>query len=130
MTTIESGLMVMEVEIRSYTLATASTSKMSRPNWVWIAVSSLHHIVIVGGVAAGLGLASRLGDSLSRRAKVPIALVERVRTLIYKPHLHEDAACTMPQPAAQSDPQQYLQSLLQTKQEVVHQFEHAVRRAR
>jgi hypothetical protein len=32
----------------------------------------------------------------------------------------------MPQPAAQPDPQQYLQSLMQAGQEVVHQFERAL----
>jgi NADH dehydrogenase len=95
MTTIESSLMVTEVEIRSYKLAAASTCNTSRPNWVWIADSSLHHTVFVSGAAAGLELASKLGDSLSRREKVPIALVEHVRTLIYKPHLHEVAAGTM-----------------------------------
>ena len=57
--------------------------------------SSLHHIVIVGGGAAGLELATKLGDSLGRHKRAQITLVERARTHIWKPHLHEVAAGTM-----------------------------------
>ena len=67
----------------------------SRPDRVWIPDPSLHHIVIVGGGAAGLELATKLGDSLGRRKKAQITLVERARTHIWKPHLHEVAAGTM-----------------------------------
>jgi NADH dehydrogenase len=56
---------------------------------------SLHHIVIVGGGAAGLELATKLGNSLGRRGKAQITLVERARTHIWKPHLHEVAAGTL-----------------------------------
>ena len=62
---------------------------------MWIPDPSLHHIVIVGGGAAGLELATKLGDSLGRRKKAQITLVERARTHIWKPHLHEVAAGTM-----------------------------------
>jgi NADH dehydrogenase len=62
---------------------------------VWMADRSLHHIVIVGGGAAGLELATRLGNSLRRHGKAQITLVERARTHIWKPHLHEVAAGTM-----------------------------------
>jgi NADH dehydrogenase len=62
---------------------------------VWMADRSLHHIVIVGGGAAGLELATRLGNSLGRHGKAQITLVERARTHIWKPHLHEVAAGTM-----------------------------------
>src|SRR5215217_8152152 len=55
----------------------------------------LHHIVIVGGGAAGLELATKLGDRLGRREKAEITLIERARTHIWKPHLHEVAAGTM-----------------------------------
>src|SRR3954468_23505901 len=67
----------------------------SRPDRVWIPDPSLHHIVIVGGGAAGLELATKLGDSLGQRRKAQITLVERARTHIWKPHLHEVAAGTM-----------------------------------
>jgi NADH dehydrogenase len=56
---------------------------------------SLHHIVIIGGGAAGLELATKLGNSLGRRHKAQITLVERARTHIWKPHLHEVAAGTL-----------------------------------
>ena len=67
----------------------------SRPARIWIPDPSLPHIVIVGGGAAGLELATELGDSLGKRKKVQITLVERARTHIWKPHLHEVAAGTM-----------------------------------
>src|SRR4051795_2552675 len=62
---------------------------------VWMADRSLHHIVIVGGGAAGLELATRLGNSLGRHGRAQITLVERARAHIWKPHLHEVAAGTM-----------------------------------
>src|SRR5215211_4312296 len=75
--------------------ATSSPSLTSRPDRIWIPDPSLHHIVIVGGGAAGLELETNLGDSLGRRRKAQITLVERARTHIWKPHLHEVAAGTM-----------------------------------
>src|SRR5215207_4467759 len=75
--------------------ATSSPSLTSRLDRIWIPDPSLHHIVIVGGGAAGLELATKLGDSLGRRKKAQITLVERARTHIWKPHLHEVAAGTM-----------------------------------
>jgi NADH dehydrogenase len=52
----------------------------------------LHHIVIVGGGAGGLELATRLGDTLGRSGRASITLIERDRTHFWKPHLHEIAA--------------------------------------
>ncbi|HRE17399.1 MAG TPA: NAD(P)/FAD-dependent oxidoreductase [Rhodocyclaceae bacterium] len=52
----------------------------------------LHRIVIVGGGAGGLELATRLGDTLGKRGKAEITLVDRDRTHFWKPHLHEIAA--------------------------------------
>jgi NADH dehydrogenase len=49
-----------------------------------------HRIVIVGGGAAGLPLAARLGRKLARRATV--TLVDRFPTHLWKPLLHEVAA--------------------------------------
>ena len=54
-----------------------------------------HHIVIVGGGAGGLELATRLGDRLGRRGKARITLVDSERTHVWKPLLHEVAAGTL-----------------------------------
>ncbi|HKZ97769.1 MAG TPA: NAD(P)/FAD-dependent oxidoreductase [Hyphomicrobiaceae bacterium] len=52
----------------------------------------LHHIVVVGGGAGGLELATRLGDKLGKRRKAAVTLIEKERTHIWKPLLHEIAA--------------------------------------
>jgi NADH dehydrogenase len=54
-----------------------------------------HHIIIVGGGAGGLELATQLGDRLGRTGKAEITLVDRSRTHIWKPLLHEIAAGSM-----------------------------------
>jgi len=56
---------------------------------------NLPHIIIVGGGAGGLELATRLGDKLGRKKKAKISLIERSRTHIWKPLLHEIAAGSM-----------------------------------
>lgn len=48
--------------------------------------------MIVGGGAGGLELATRLGDSLGRRGRARITLIDRARTHLWKPLLHEVAA--------------------------------------
>src|SRR5258706_5244181 len=53
---------------------------------------ALHDIVIVGGGAAGLELAARLGDRLGRRGRAGIVLVDHARTHLWKPMLHSVAA--------------------------------------
>src|SRR3954469_25644146 len=92
---IETCPMATDLDTSPPKLATASTSDTGRPTRVTIPKSSLHHIVIVGGGAAGLELATKLGDSLGRHKKAEISLVERARTHIWKPHLHEVTAGTM-----------------------------------
>ncbi|BCM25951.1 NAD(P)/FAD-dependent oxidoreductase [Methyloradius palustris] len=57
--------------------------------------SRLHHVVIVGGGAGGLELATRLGDKLGKKGKAEITLIDRTRTHIWKPLLHEIAAGSM-----------------------------------
>ncbi len=52
----------------------------------------LHEVVVVGGGAAGLQLATKLGDTLGRRGRARITLVEKSRTHIWKPLLHSIAA--------------------------------------
>src|SRR5690606_3865033 len=54
-----------------------------------------HHIVVVGGGAGGLVLATKLGNRLGRRGKARITLVDRALTHIWKPLLHEVAAGTL-----------------------------------
>lgn len=49
-------------------------------------------IVIVGGGAGGLELATKLGDKLGRKEKAHITLVDKNRTHLWKPLLHEVAA--------------------------------------
>jgi NADH dehydrogenase len=57
--------------------------------------TALHRIVIVGGGAGGLELATRLGDKLGKRGRAEVTLVDRNRTHVWKPKLHEIAAGSM-----------------------------------
>lgn len=50
-----------------------------------------HRVVIVGGGAAGLGLATKLG----RSAEFEVTLIDKTRSHIWKPKLHEIAAGSM-----------------------------------
>ena len=52
-------------------------------------------IVVVGRGAGGLELATRLGNKLGRRGKANVALIEKFRTHVWKPLLHEIAAGSM-----------------------------------
>ncbi len=52
----------------------------------------LHRIIIVGGGAGGLELATSLGNKLGKKGKAQITLIEKARTHFWKPHLHEIAA--------------------------------------
>ena len=54
-----------------------------------------HRIVVVGGGAGGLELVTRLGDGLGRRGRADVSLVEKARTHLWKPLLHEVAAGSM-----------------------------------
>jgi NADH dehydrogenase len=54
-----------------------------------------HRIVVVGGGAGGLELATRLGDKLGKRGRAHVTLVDRSRTHLWKPLLHEVAAGSM-----------------------------------
>ncbi|MCU0953972.1 MAG: NAD(P)/FAD-dependent oxidoreductase [Hyphomicrobium sp.] len=55
----------------------------------------LPHIVVVGGGAGGLELATTLGNKLGKKGKAAITLVDKSRTHIWKPLLHEIAAGSM-----------------------------------
>lgn len=51
-----------------------------------------HRIVIVGGGAGGLALATQLGQHWGRTGKAEITLVDAARTHVWKPLLHQLAA--------------------------------------
>ena len=58
-------------------------------------MKDLHRIVIVGGGAGGLELATRLGDRLARKGRARVTLIDCARTHLWKPLLHEVAAGSM-----------------------------------
>ena len=58
-------------------------------------MTDLHKIVIIGGGAGGLELATQLGNSLGKNRKAEITLVDQKLTHIWKPLLHEIAAGTL-----------------------------------
>ena len=54
-----------------------------------------HKIVIVGGGASGLELATRLGRKLGKKKTAEVTLLDAASTHIWKPLLHEVAAGTL-----------------------------------
>jgi NADH dehydrogenase len=52
-------------------------------------------IIVVGGGAGGLELVTKLGRKYGRRKKAEITLIDRSRTHVWKPLLHEIAAGSM-----------------------------------
>ncbi len=59
------------------------------------ASTTKHQIVIVGGGAAGLELATALGNKLGKPGAADITLIDATTTHIWKPLLHEVAAGTL-----------------------------------
>ena len=57
--------------------------------------SNLHQIIVVGGGASGLELVTGLGDKLGRRKLADVTLIDKSRTHLWKPLLHEIAAGTV-----------------------------------
>ena len=53
------------------------------------------HVIVVGGGAGGLELATRLGNKYGRWKTADITLIDRSRTHVWKPLLHEIAAGSM-----------------------------------
>jgi NADH:ubiquinone reductase (H+-translocating) len=70
-------------------------SPSTPPNTHSAAVQTRHRIVVVGGGAGGLELATRLGNKLGRRGKAHITLIDKARRHLWKPLLHEIAAGSM-----------------------------------
>ncbi len=64
---------------------------------------SPHRVVVVGGGAGGLELATQLGDRYGKGARMQVTLVDRSRTHLWKPLLHEVAAGSMDIHAHQLD---------------------------
>jgi NADH dehydrogenase len=58
-------------------------------------MTELHKIVVVGGGAGGLELATKLGDTFGKKKQAQITLVDKNRTHIWKPKLHEIASGSM-----------------------------------
>src|SRR5215470_14453381 len=54
-----------------------------------------HRIIVVGGGAGGLELVTRLGDTLGKRGLADVTLIDKSRTHLWKPLLHEVAAGSM-----------------------------------
>lgn len=57
--------------------------------------ADVHRVVVVGGGAGGLELATRLGRKLGRKGRAHVTLVDRAWTHMWKPLLHEVAAGTL-----------------------------------
>jgi NADH:ubiquinone reductase (H+-translocating) len=64
-----------------------------------IAQDDLHRVLIVGGGAGGLELATALGEKfgkkLGRRGRAAVTLIDQARSHVWKPKLHEIAAGSM-----------------------------------
>lgn len=56
---------------------------------------TIHKILIVGGGAAGLELATELGQKLGKTGKAEVTLLDAASTHIWKPLLHEVASGTL-----------------------------------
>ena len=63
----------------------------------------MHRIVIVGGGAGGLELATRLGNSLGKQRRADVTLIDQNRTHVWKPKLHEIASGSMDMSAHEVD---------------------------
>jgi len=55
-------------------------------------LENIHRVVIVGGGAGGLELATKLGNTLGKKKVAEIILIDAKKTHIWKPLLHEIAA--------------------------------------
>lgn len=63
----------------------------------------MHKIVVVGGGAGGLELATRLGDRLGSKKRAHVTLVDRCPAHVWKPLLHEVATGSLDTHAHQID---------------------------
>lgn len=63
----------------------------------------MHRIVIVGGGAGGLELATKLGNKIGKQGRAAVVLVDRSPSHLWKPLLHEVAAGSMDANTHQTD---------------------------
>ena len=63
-----------------------------KPSWP---AGKKPHIIVVGGGAGGLELATKLGNRYGRWKSADVTLIDRARTHVWKPLLHEIAAGSM-----------------------------------
>src|SRR5215218_293871 len=75
-------------------LATNEAAQRPVPD-VTIGPTVAHRVIVVGGGAGGLELVTGLGNRLGRPGKAEVTLVEKARTHLWKPLLHEIAAGSM-----------------------------------
>jgi len=73
----------------------ASAGKVALPGAQGSGADRPHRVVIVGGGAGGLPLATALGERFGRKGRAHITLVDRGETHVWKPLLHEVAAGRM-----------------------------------
>ena len=69
-----------------------NTSNWSAASTPPASATGPHRIVIVGGGAGGLSLATQLGKKLGKKGQADITLVDGARTHVWKPLLHQLAA--------------------------------------
>lgn len=79
----------IRTKLETITLPSGEESLIVSPD------TDLHKIIVVGGGAGGLELVTHLGDRLGRKKRAHVTLLERSRTHIWKPLLHEIAAGSM-----------------------------------
>jgi NADH:ubiquinone reductase (H+-translocating) len=70
-------------------------AKLSDGSTSAVVQDDLHRVVIVGGGAGGLELATALGKKLGRRGRAAVTLIDQARSHVWKPKLHEIAAGSM-----------------------------------
>jgi NADH dehydrogenase len=68
-----------------------------------MSAAARHRVLIVGGGAGGLELATGLGDTLGKRGRAEITLIDQNRTHVWKPKLHEIASGSMDMSAHEVD---------------------------
>jgi NADH dehydrogenase len=90
--TVEAGAAPPEPNTRIRSTSSGQVDFAAVPESRQGQETSLHRVLIVGGGAAGLELATQLGDSLGRKGRASISLLDKTRVHVWKPHLHEIAS--------------------------------------
>ena len=93
--TAGSAARIRAAKARCAAIDNAPAASNEAPTMSSASLATAHRIVIVGGGAGGLPLATQLGDTLGRRGRAEVTLVDRNATHLWKPLLHEVAAGRM-----------------------------------